>query len=68
MNEHKITYDSMYPYTYECEVQSDPTLRYFLRETTFDVDKLERQVSIRIAAAKIALGRYIDKLAKYYSL
>ena len=41
-------------------IDSDPTLRYFIREAHFDFDLLEHQMTVRCAALKIAIARWID--------
>ena len=47
---------------FETIVQSDPTLKFLIRDAKFDADKLEHQIDIRCAAINIALGKYIDSL------
>ena len=47
---------------FECIVQSDPTLKYIMRDAKFDFDLLEHQVGIRCAATKIAINKLIDAL------
>jgi len=44
----------------ETEINSDPTLRYNLREATLDYDKMLHQIDIQIASLKIALQRALD--------
>lgn len=46
----------------EYEIQSDPTLRFLLRETKFDYGKIDHQVSVRKAAFMIALNRALKKV------
>jgi hypothetical protein len=41
-------------------IDSDPTLRYFIREATFDFDNLEWQMTVRCAALKIAMAKWIN--------
>jgi isochorismate hydrolase len=41
-------------------IDSDPTLRYLIRDAQFDFDLLEHQMSIRCAALKIAIGKWLD--------
>jgi hypothetical protein len=45
----------------ETIINSDPTLRFFIKEAQIDWFN-QHQVDIRIAALKIALSRFIDKL------
>lgn len=47
---------------FEYIVESDPTLKFFMREATFDFDKLEHQVALRASAILIAINKYIDTL------
>lgn len=49
---------------FENIIQSDPTLRYFLRETSFDYNNLNNQINLRCSAIKIAIKKYIDDLVK----
>jgi hypothetical protein len=46
----------------EVEIQSDPTLRFILRESQLDSNKIDDQITLRQAAFIIALNRSIDKL------
>jgi hypothetical protein len=46
--------------TLEYVIQADPTLRYFLRETELDYDKLDHQIMVRGAAIVVAIGDYLD--------
>ena len=41
-------------------IQADPTLKFFLRETTLDFDKLEHQVNIMCSCVVIAINKYLD--------
>jgi hypothetical protein len=45
-------------------IDSDPTLRYFIREANFDFENLEWQMRVRCAALKIAIAKWIN--LKYY--
>lgn len=49
---------------YERIIQSDPTLRFLLREAQIDSKNFDHQVNCKISAAKIALHKYIDRLSK----
>lgn len=44
---------------FENIVQSDPTLRFFLRETTLEYDLLDHQVDVKCAAIMIAINKFI---------
>jgi hypothetical protein len=46
---------------FEYIVQSDPTLKFFMREATFDFDKLEHQVALRCSAVMIAINKWLDQ-------
>lgn len=51
--------------SYESIVRSDPTFRFFLRETKIDGGKnFDWQVHIKCQVAKLVLGNYIDKMYK----
>jgi hypothetical protein len=41
-------------------INSDPTLRYFIKEATFDFENLEWQMSVSCAALKIAMAKWIN--------
>jgi len=41
-------------------IQSDPTLKFFLREATLDFDKLEHQTAIMGSCVVIAINKYLD--------
>ena len=45
---------------FESVVQSDPTLKYLIRDAEFDFDLLEHQMNIRGAAIVLAIGKWID--------
>lgn len=47
--------------SFESHINSDPILRYNLREAKLSYDLLEHQINIRIASFKLALGQYLDK-------
>jgi hypothetical protein len=50
--DNKISFDSI--------VDSDPTLRYLIRDAHFDFDNLEHQMRVRSAAIVIAINKWID--------
>ncbi len=52
MEENNITLDNV--------IDSDPTLRYFIREAEFDFDILEWQMKIKCSALKIAIAKWIN--------
>jgi hypothetical protein len=41
-------------------IDSDPTLRYFIREAHFDFENLEWQMNVRCAALKLAIVKWIN--------
>ncbi len=47
--------------SFESHINSDPILRYNLREAKLDYNLLDHQVGIQIASFKIALHQYLDK-------
>ena len=49
---------------FENVVQADPTLRFFLRETTLDFDKLEHQTKIMGSCVVIAISKWLDQKYK----
>ena len=52
MNESNVTLDNV--------IDSDPTLRYLIRESEFSFDLLEWQMTVRCAALKIAMAKWIN--------
>lgn len=46
---------------FEDVVQSDPTLKFILRDSVLDYDNLEHQMNIRGAATIIAIRKWLDK-------
>ena len=46
--------------SFEDVVNSDPTLKYLIRDSKFDLENLEHQVNIRGAAILIAINKWID--------
>lgn len=53
-----IKYDNKVPF--ESVVESDPTLKFLIRDSRFDFDLLEHQARIRGAAIMIAISKWID--------
>jgi len=47
-------------HNFEFHVNGDSTLRYLIRESTFDYNKLDHQVKVRCAAINIAIGQWLD--------
>ena len=45
----------------ENEINSDPTLRFILRESRLDSKHLMHQIDVRIAAFNIALAKYLNR-------
>ena len=41
-------------------IDSDPTLRYFIREGNIDFENLEWQMTVRCAALKLAITKWIN--------
>ena len=50
--ENNITLDNV--------IDSDPTLRYLIRDAVFDFENLEWQVRLRCAALNIAISKWIN--------
>jgi len=50
--DNKISFDSI--------VDSDPTLKFLIRDSKFDFDLLEHQTRVRGAAIVLAIGKWID--------
>ncbi len=53
-----MEYDNKIPF--DCIVDSDPTLRYLIRDSKFSFDLLEHQANVRGAAILLAIGKWID--------
>lgn len=49
-----------YTFTLDSVIDSDPTLRYLIKESNFDFNLLEHQMSVRCAALKIAIRKWLD--------
>jgi len=47
---------------FEHIINSDPTLKFFIRDTQISPDLFEHQLNLKIAAIKIALYKWIDSL------
>jgi len=47
---------------FENIVQSDPTLKYLMRDATFDFDLLEHQMRVREAAILIAISKWLETI------
>ena len=46
--------------SFESVVETDPTLKFFLREATMDFDKLEHQANVMGSVIVIAISKWID--------
>lgn len=46
--------------SFDCVVDSDPTLRLLIRDANFDFKNLEHQANVRGAAILIAIGKWIN--------
>ena len=45
---------------FEDVVQSDPTLKFFLRDATMDYDKLDHQTKVMGSVIVIAISKWLD--------
>lgn len=46
---------------FENYIASDPTLKFLLREASFDYNHLTHQINVRASTFKVALAKYLDK-------
>jgi len=53
-----MEYDNKIPF--DTIVDSDPTLRFLIRESEFSFELLEHQARVRGAAIVLAIGKWID--------
>jgi len=53
-----IEYENKVPF--ETVVEADPTLKFLIRDSSFDFDILDHQVRVRGAAIVLAISKWID--------